>query len=158
MTPFADTLYLWRVERGLTQAALAEAAGIPRPNLSSLERGVIEPTLRTIRQLADALQVQPGFLVDGVTPGQEERVALNRDRMERIADSIAKQQPLGDPFEKRVARLLAAQLAHLIPSTANSRGRAREIRTTWLLLRTLLSPEELNTLVSRVEEKMAVRA
>jgi transcriptional regulator with XRE-family HTH domain len=44
-----------RLERGLTQAALAELCGIAQPNLAAMERGRRQATLATLRRLADAL-------------------------------------------------------------------------------------------------------
>ena len=67
-SPFGQTLFLWRLDRHLSQAALAQRAGIPRPNLSLMERGKREVTLGTLRALAVALDVRPGILADGVLP------------------------------------------------------------------------------------------
>jgi transcriptional regulator with XRE-family HTH domain len=61
--PFGETVLAWRLARGMTQAALARAACIPRPNLSAIERGDREVTLKTLRALALALEVRPGVLV-----------------------------------------------------------------------------------------------
>lgn len=158
MATFADTLYLWRTERGLTQEALAQAAGIPRPNLSTLERGILEPTLRTIRRLALALDIRPGWLVDGITPGSEDRKALDRYRMDQIVSVVMDRGQLKNPYEQRVARLLKAQVSHRFSSRRPlPRKGARETRRTWALLRNLVSPEELNTLLGRVEERMRER-
>lgn len=69
MLPFGETVLAWRLARGLTQAALANLARVSRPNLSAIERGQREVTLGTLRALAVALDVRPGVLVDGVSPG-----------------------------------------------------------------------------------------
>ena len=153
MATFADTLYLWRTEQGLTQETLAKASGIPRPNLSSLERGTVEPTLGTIRQLAAALQIRPGWLVDGIAPGGEERLVLTRWRMDRIANAVVKDRPLKNPYEQKVAQLLKTQLIHRQPSYSASRRKVRQIRHTWIQLRTLVPPSELNGFWGRIEKK-----
>ena len=59
MFPLGDTLYLWRTQRGVTQQALARASELPRPAVSALERGALDPTLRTIRRVADGLGIPP---------------------------------------------------------------------------------------------------
>jgi len=46
-----------REERGLTQAALAQAAGVPRPTLAKLESGSPNPTLHVLARVAEALRV-----------------------------------------------------------------------------------------------------
>lgn len=46
-----------RLEAGLSQEALAFAAGMKRSYLSDLERGTRNPTVRAVGRLADALGV-----------------------------------------------------------------------------------------------------
>ncbi len=46
-----------RKAKGMTQAQLARAAGILRPNLSRIEAGKHRPTLETLERLAAALKV-----------------------------------------------------------------------------------------------------
>lgn len=47
----------WREHRNLTQAALAEAAGVSTPFLSQIEGGKREGTTATLKKLATALAV-----------------------------------------------------------------------------------------------------
>lgn len=47
-----------RETRGMTQAALARAAGLTRPRLSLIERGSANPSLSSILRLAQALGLQ----------------------------------------------------------------------------------------------------
>lgn len=51
----APTLRLVRVMRGLSQAQLADRAGLSRSTVSRIETGAETPNLRTVRQLARAL-------------------------------------------------------------------------------------------------------
>ncbi len=48
---------LWREERGLTQRALAEAAGISPSMLNEVEKGKRAPSLPTAKALTEALGV-----------------------------------------------------------------------------------------------------
>jgi DNA-binding XRE family transcriptional regulator len=48
---------LWREHRGLTQEALAEAAGISKPYLSQIESGKRCGSVAVLRALAQALEV-----------------------------------------------------------------------------------------------------
>lgn len=61
---FAMKLQKLRKRKGLTQAALAEKAGISREYLARLETGVHDPHLSRLRKLAKALGVKVSELVD----------------------------------------------------------------------------------------------
>ena len=52
---FGEVLRNLRSDRGLSQEALARAAGVDRTFVSLLERGLRQPTLGTMLDLAEAL-------------------------------------------------------------------------------------------------------
>ena len=52
-----DNLRQLRAVRGLTQARVADAAGLPRPTYANLETGAANPTLSVLVRVAAALQV-----------------------------------------------------------------------------------------------------
>ena len=54
---FVMRLKKLRAERGMTQEALAEKAGISRSYITRLELGQQDPTLGTLEKLAKALKV-----------------------------------------------------------------------------------------------------
>ena len=56
-----------REGRGLSQEALADAAGLHRTHISLIERGQRAVRLETIESLAIALRVQPADLMPTVT-------------------------------------------------------------------------------------------
>lgn len=56
-------LSYWRTRRALTQAELADLIDVNISTVARLERGSAA-RLATIRKLAEALQVQPGDLMD----------------------------------------------------------------------------------------------
>jgi len=47
-----------RLQRGLSQEELAQRAGTGQPNISRLERGTINPSLRFLRRVASALDAE----------------------------------------------------------------------------------------------------
>lgn len=61
---FGRRLRVLRQAQGLSQEALADAAGIHRTYVGSVERGERNIALDNINALADALGVSPAQLVD----------------------------------------------------------------------------------------------
>jgi transcriptional regulator with XRE-family HTH domain len=71
----------WRRHRGLTQADLAERSHLSRPYVSKLEKGNVDPGLSALRQLAVALNVGIGQLIEELPPEKP----LSRDQMDQLA-------------------------------------------------------------------------
>jgi ribosome-binding protein aMBF1 (putative translation factor) len=63
---FGATLRAARLSRGLTQEEIADRADFDRTYPSLLERGLRTPTLTALLKLAEALQIEPAELIDGV--------------------------------------------------------------------------------------------
>ncbi|MBY0562607.1 MAG: helix-turn-helix transcriptional regulator [Hyphomonadaceae bacterium] len=57
-----------RHERGLSQEALADEAGIDRTYVSALERSVYAATVDMIEKLAGALDIEPADLLSNQKP------------------------------------------------------------------------------------------
>ncbi len=60
----ARNLRLLRQEKGWSQEAFADEAGLHRTYISDLERGARNPTITVVDKLAIALCVTPGRLLD----------------------------------------------------------------------------------------------
>lgn len=60
---FGETLRRMRKERGLSQEALAERAGLATDYLGFIERGENVPTLTVLLKLAMALDIPPSELL-----------------------------------------------------------------------------------------------
>lgn len=56
-----------RKERGLSQDALAERAGLHRNSISLIERGESQPTVDTLFRLADGLGISAVELVERIS-------------------------------------------------------------------------------------------
>lgn len=63
---FAEVLRRTRLRRHLSQEALAHASGYHRTYIGQLERGEKSPSLRTLFNLADALNVSATQLISAV--------------------------------------------------------------------------------------------
>lgn len=93
MDTLAQRLRLSRKERGLTQAQLAEAAGVAQSDISKLERGEAQKTANLVR-LAKALGVNPAWLDtgDGPTAPEPSNVApapaLGRSRLVPVVGHV----------------------------------------------------------------------
>jgi transcriptional regulator with XRE-family HTH domain len=59
----ASTLRRLRLERGLTQEALAFHAGVTVSALARIERGLSNPAWTTLVRIANALEITPGELI-----------------------------------------------------------------------------------------------
>lgn len=66
MTPLAATLRRLRVERAMTQEALATATGIKQTAISRYEKGKTLPDVLSLLKLATGLKVPLSVLVEGV--------------------------------------------------------------------------------------------
>lgn len=65
---FATNLRYWRLQRGLSQEALAHRAGIDRTYVSSLERQRYSPTLDMVETLATSLNVEAELMLIASAP------------------------------------------------------------------------------------------
>ena len=154
MGPFSRTVLLWRLERRLSQEALAKAAKISRPNLSAVERGKREVSLRTLRALALALQVRPGVLVEGISPRELSGVSIfTRASLERVADGVAANKPVKDASEERLVALLKL----MVRSRPDSRKGKRVIDRAWLQLSAGYPPELIQSLFQRIRDREPLR-
>jgi transcriptional regulator with XRE-family HTH domain len=70
MSQIGPRLKKARHEAGLTQEALAHAAGLSLPTVQRSEAGRHEPSLATVRALSGALDIDVSTLVDETEPAE----------------------------------------------------------------------------------------
>lgn len=68
MGSFKDRLAARRSRQGLDQHSLAQRAGVSAGSISAWERGVNEPTVQKLRDLAEALGCSVGWLIGEDAP------------------------------------------------------------------------------------------
>lgn len=70
---FGERLRQLRITAGLSQEELAHRAGLDRTYVSSCERGRRNLSLEAIVQLANALNVPPSQLLEGIQKPEEQK-------------------------------------------------------------------------------------
>jgi transcriptional regulator with XRE-family HTH domain len=157
--PFGQTLLLWREYKGMTQGQLAEKAGVSRPNLSAVERGKAEVSLRTLRAIAYALGVHPGVLVDGQPPEWQARAErLDRSALERIAAAVVAGDQPQDLSEADTVEELRLLTHGRMQASGRESARigvpsVRAVARAWLRLESRLHPDDVRSLLQRIGDK-----
>ena len=153
MQPLGHTIYQWRLERKLTQNQLAELCGVSRPNLSAIEQGARDVTLKTLKRLASGLGITAGTLADGRGPDElHEKPKWGRFELDRIGRLAAGQRLLASSKEKESARELSSVMNSKIRG-AQTRNIRRENETI-SSLKTKLGSELFEHLIKRVEKNL----
>lgn len=161
MLPIGQTVYLWRRFRGFTQLSLARRSGISRPNLSVIEQGARDLTLETLKRLAEALEIPPGILADGIPPEERGPSRLGRGQLDRIARWVAAPARGGRHLElSREEMEIAAALRSFLKRKLEVAGGARPFfrrsaqkeKESLLRAKIRLSPDEFKNLLSRVDK------
>lgn len=70
MTTLADRIKQVRTERGLSQQQLAQRAEVHYTNVGRYERGEAHPSAEILNRIAQALEVSPGYLMNGTLEEQ----------------------------------------------------------------------------------------
>ncbi len=75
-TTVGERLKRARLRAAMTQDELTAASGIPKATISRIENGLnAEPRVSTIRKLAAALSVDPGWILVGDAADEERNIA-----------------------------------------------------------------------------------
>jgi transcriptional regulator with XRE-family HTH domain len=98
-----------RLEKGWSQEQLAERAGLSYKFVGEVERGVGNPSVETLFEIATALGVEPvaffqsrAATMDPFRPGvSEERLYSAREALESLEDLL---KELAAPLRRRPAR------------------------------------------------------
>ena len=148
MNSAARSIYLKRLELGLTQKELAVKAGIPQPNISNIEKGR-DFKISTLYQLAVALRVRPEDLLSGMEPFKIRKDKLfERDNIEKLAAYLAGSKTVLPKFMEPVALLLMS----ILGESQKAYIRKKDVHLDWAKLKTVFSNEEINAILSRVDK------
>ena len=86
----AQQLKRARKQAGLTQADVARISGVPQPNISAIERNLLDPRPETIERLRQATRLTPSRAVDLFRGRMHELVTSHHGSNPRIFGSAAR--------------------------------------------------------------------
>ncbi|MFT7637207.1 MAG: transcriptional regulator with XRE-family HTH domain [Candidatus Omnitrophota bacterium] len=160
MKTIGQTIFIWRGERGFTQAQLALSSGVSRPNISAIEQGSRDLTVQTLRRIASALELNPGVLVDGISPETSmDKFKSDRFALDRIARLATGENLSASAEEKKIA----TDLASIMHSKIGNSKRASALRgvradeKVMHKLKVALGPPIVKHLIQRVEKILSTR-
>ncbi len=148
MLSVGQSIYLWRLEKGYSQAQLANSADILQPNLSRIEKDKLDITLGTLKRIATALSIKPGQLVDGPLPFNPNGIhKLTRKELENIAVAIVSDAKISANFKPlvEVFKILTTFPSNKVYST-------KKILWAWIKAKSILSKEYINALLAKIDE------
>lgn len=82
-----NNMLLFRKRQGLTQAELAERAGLSDRTYADIERGTVNMRVQTLLKICEALDVLPNDLLSCETDGEEVNLAQTVGRLDRYPAS-----------------------------------------------------------------------
>lgn len=119
---FALRLKRVRLEKGLSQSALADLSGIAQPNLAAMESARRQPTLASLARLAEALACPQSELL-----GEGARPFLGRFERDDLCRRLVTGQSAPSALDPRIWSDLEAvfhdKLKALYPGSLRSRPR-----------------------------------
>jgi len=157
--PLGTQITAWRCFHNLTQAALAERAGLTRPYVCRLEGGDADPALSSLRRLAVALGITVGQLLEEAP----RRKALNRHELDRLARGSINpgaQGVLEWPEIRGLARVVSArrQALGLYKPRKPGRAPAKAGKFTLRSLKARLGQDQWDALMRRIDKLASLQA
>lgn len=116
----SQNLKALRLQRGLTQERLAEAAGIPRATWANLESGDANPTLAVLVKAAEALQVSLEELLS--PPRATGRVYKKGEIAARTRQGVEIRDLIPDPLPSLRAERMELQPGAFLKGTPHVPG------------------------------------
>lgn len=152
MRPIGHQICQKRLERGMTQAELAQKANIPQPNLSNIEQGRRDITISTLRRIAYGLRVELIDFFRSESRQNQPLFPLTRSRLERMAHAIATGKQTHLPFQERE---LVDLFREMIPEVRKRPLGVKRINQNWLKLKSKLDSSTMNQIMNRVRDAWA---
>jgi len=153
-----DNIFLlnWRLEKGLTQGALADRSGLTQAQISRLEISGQRPTYRTIQRLAKALGIKPEELFN---PPPGFCIDLSRYEMDKVAKAVVSGRRNMNRSLNRLADDIARLALHKLRAF-RAPGRFLAAKRRWntkfvsLKINHLYHPGILNQILARIDKTL----
>ena len=146
MNTFARSIYLARIEKGLSQKELALKAGIPQPNLSNIEKGR-DFKVSTLSDLALALDISVEDLIRGSQPLTiDKKQFFKRSNIEKAIACVVNNEEAPPKLRSSV------QLISAIAGKKRGYASKKHANLSWYNLKKTFSGEEINTILSRLNK------
>ena len=150
MFGIGQSLYLKRLEKGMTQMELVRKTGIPQPNLSRIEKGKQDLTVSTLLKMCSALEVHPGKLFGReAKPVRRRETLFSRSFVERLARAVVHGKRGLSPRARRIARWLQ----DVLPQSVKTQPKQKSLHQAWMALKGELRDEEIKILFERIEDE-----
>lgn len=154
MPKIGQKLHAIRLEKNITQAKLVELTGIPQSGISNIERGKNDITVSTLIRVCAALQTPVAeIFAQNSVHGQNKKMTLTRNRLQRIADAVVSGKVLKSSDEDEVVRRL-----RMIVPLYKTRKSYKNIQKSWSMLRRQFTKGEIRILVERVRGAYAKKS
>ncbi len=137
-------IYEYRLALKMSQAELAQRAGLAQANLSNIEKGKRDFTVSTLLRIASALGIKPALLIEET--GQK-GLRLTREKIEKLAEVILNAEVKAPSELKDLAELFR----QILPGT-NARLSMKKINLAWVKLRERLTSSEIKGILDRVQD------
>jgi transcriptional regulator with XRE-family HTH domain len=87
---FPDRIKYFRERRGLTQASLAKLTGLTQSTIAQIEKGSRDPSISTVKKLAQALDVHVAvlFAADDVFVFDMKRLRARYDNVDKLNETL----------------------------------------------------------------------
>lgn len=150
MFGIGQSLYLKRLEKGMTQMELVQRTGIPQPNVSKIERGKQDLTVSTLLKICSALETHPSKLfAREVKPLPKRKTLFNRSFVEKIAKAVVH----GKAGLSSRGRKIARWVRKVLPQSVKARAKQKDLHQAWMALKHELCDEEIKILFERIEDE-----
>lgn len=144
MNIFAQSIYLARIERGLSQKELALKAGVPQPNLSQIEKGR-DFKVSTLSHIAAALDVSIDILIKGSQPIEiNKKNFFKRNNIEKAISCVVNNEDAPQRLKSAVKLI-----SNVTGKKKGAYTPKKFAHLSWHNLKKSFSDEEISTILSR---------
>ena len=149
MQPVGYQIAQLRRNKGLSQARLAERAGLRQGNLSRIESGRIDPTVTMLCRIASALEVPPAEILQKAEIKAYSTKLTSRARIERLAKRVVEGKTAQAGPDRELAELFSLIMP---PQFKKNRVARYKVYEAWARLRQMLTATQIKAVLGRIRD------